>query len=191
MQALVVCRALGLILIGMTMLACSEAEPKSYEDCILKKVKAGMSDTAVALVTQACHSKFSAALEQEEFKAEDLREVYSQGKQYQDTFDITLYNGSNIALSEVTFALRIGKRVRYYRVSVDSEPLQVAKAVLKIIPGTGVNGFGLCSAKGIRRGKGGTTAQQSDPDGTWLELDAIIEGALINQSGLCASGRQR
>ena len=32
--------------------------PKTYEDCILAHVKAGMSNTAASVVTRACRAKF-------------------------------------------------------------------------------------------------------------------------------------
>lgn len=46
---------LGLVCV----LACSrESEPATYQDCLLRHLKAGMSERAVSLVTGACRDKF-------------------------------------------------------------------------------------------------------------------------------------
>jgi hypothetical protein len=158
------CLALALLqrstlALTITVLACSEPEPKSYEDCILTKVKAGMSDSAVALVTQACSSKFAAAtMSLEEFALTELRDVHTEGSLDRDTFDFTLYNGSNIEISEVTFAVRTRshlhedlEEIRHYRTLIDLKPLQTANVSIRVIADDGVKGFVLYTAKGIRR----------------------------------------
>ena len=50
-------RCAKLVTLSLLVGACAKA-PASYEDCILQKVRAGMSDGAVRLVTFACREKF-------------------------------------------------------------------------------------------------------------------------------------
>lgn len=50
-------RSLSLGSLMLTLVAC-QCDPSSYNDCILKAVKAGMSDSAVRLVKVACRQKF-------------------------------------------------------------------------------------------------------------------------------------
>jgi hypothetical protein len=121
-----------------------------------------MSDKAVALVTQACNSKFPSATapSPKNFAMKELLDVYVEGTLYRDTIDFTLYNGSAIELSEVTFGIRTRNRlhkeleeIRYYRAPVDLKPLQTTNVSVKIIIDGGLKGFALLSAKGvIRRG---------------------------------------
>jgi hypothetical protein len=120
-----------------------------------------MSDAAVALVTQACRSKFPAAMvPQKFFGMEELSEVSCEGSLQGNTLNVVLHNGSNIELSEITLAvgtqdpIRIDKKweTRYYRVPVDLKPLQSSSVSLNIIIGDGVKYYGPFSARGIRRG---------------------------------------
>src|SRR4051812_26515669 len=46
------------MLVATLFFACGR-EPKSYQDCILMKVKEGMSEAAVRAVTRACAMKFA------------------------------------------------------------------------------------------------------------------------------------
>src|SRR5262245_23032199 len=142
------CLRLGCIFSILILIAGCNQRPANYDDCILKNISSGMSDTAVATVRRSCRQLFPVsyvplaapkpegrALTPHEIDLLYARAGVSDGKRYGGT----LYNGTSLKLNELEMSVTttIEGRVvpKIYRTIVNVSPLATTDFGFNIIPG--------------------------------------------------------
>lgn len=126
-----------------------QGDPQNYDDCILRHVKPGMNQAAVAVVMRSCREKFPAdsaggtahgpterTLNPSELAALTGRAALAYGNRYSGT----LYNGNAaLTLTEVEISISTtvdGKEVtRLYRTNVSVPPQTAADFEFDIVVG--------------------------------------------------------
>lgn len=145
--------------IGVALLAC-EKEPANLGDCLLVKIKPGMSKDVADLVAQACALKFTepevpaVALTADQLKKLDGR----AGLEYGSSYRVTLYNALDdiqVTEVEVYVATTIGGSLseKTYRESVTIAPKATGTFSFTIVKGDDSAKYiwGINAAKGRPR----------------------------------------
>lgn len=91
-------------------LSACQTEPSTYEECVLERIGDDMNDVAAAVVVDACRSSFPSG---EEPVYHDFSLPYPSLSLLTGTarvttgnsFNVTLYNGSNYKITEITIGL--------------------------------------------------------------------------------------
>jgi len=142
------CKFLFIAGIFSLVISCS-SEPKNFDDCILKHVKAGMSDSAANLLFRTCRNKFPDKTKIEESTVPPDRQLSINeisllagraALDYGDEYSGSIYNGnSNLTLTQldITVITTIsGKKTPYvYRDEVSIPPKSTGRFSFKIIVG--------------------------------------------------------
>lgn len=135
--------ALVLLFTGCT------SEPKSYDDCILKYVKAGMDTAAVAAVMNSCQKKFpavevsskKATSSERSLDASELAALSGRARlSYGNHYEANIYNGNDhlsITHLELLVTTTIGGKqiARVYGVAAAIGPLTADRVGFSIIVG--------------------------------------------------------
>ena len=91
-----VVRKVLLLFVCIAIQAACSRPPATYEDCVLRNVKDGMSDAAVVTVTRICRTEFPSAKPQDRpLEPSELRSLTGRaGPQGRGRYAGTLYNGN-------------------------------------------------------------------------------------------------
>jgi hypothetical protein len=152
------------------LIACSEQvpEPKTYEDCILQKVKPGMDMVAIGTVAGACRGKFPKPLvtdfvpDQIELPPQALEKLSAKGYFSSGRFSLrgSIYNGNpDWDVTEVTIDLvanaqpstRQEPETQKYRVAVSVPAYSSKEFSVSVSWDSGEPWWTIGEAKGFRK----------------------------------------
>lgn len=137
-------------LLGITLLillaACDQLPASSYEECLLRNLRAASSDLAVAQITSACHSKHPLLpplpRSIREFGQPEYARLTGRADQNPSTakFSGTLYNGnSNLVVTQFKVVLhtKVGENelARTYLVDAGIRPLAAGRFTIDVVSG--------------------------------------------------------
>jgi len=136
-------RAVGLLAaVSMALVSCDAIRPpRSEAECILQKVKLGMSDNVVATVRAACRQQFPppAPVPPRDLGQSDLAKLTGRGQCSSAGFwDGTLYSAlatDTVVKVELTLRGRLGRgsEDRVYREDTYIPPMQTAALTTQIV----------------------------------------------------------
>ena len=150
---------ISLLALAVGSLVGCGSDPKDYDECILKFVKAGMNERAVYALQKSCRAKFperdesdhSRPLSDQELKFLDGR----AGLSHSNYFSGNMYNGNTkLKVNEIEISISSvsgGKPAyRNYREKVSIDPLTTATFGISIVLGDSGSTYNwsLISARG-------------------------------------------
>ena len=116
---------------AFTIVLCGcERDPVDYDDCILMKMKASMSDGVANSIRAACRSRFSDHPESEDLHPSVVQKLTGKlGRpEIGNYWDGSIYNGNNEwTITEVTIGIvaqgKTENDYKFYKVGVSVSPL--------------------------------------------------------------------
>jgi hypothetical protein len=139
--------------LAMVMVACRR-EPRDYDDCILRYVKAGMNEAVAAAVTRSCRQKFPTEISttERDFTAAEVAALTGRASLSHGTlYAGTVYNGNaNLTVTQLRIVVTMttvkgvdfdtmktvgGQTPRSYSVDVSVPPQTVRDFSFNIIGG--------------------------------------------------------